>query len=336
VTIVVSAPAKLVLAGEYVVLDGAPALVTAVNRRVRVTLSASDMWTLTSDAVPGHAHALLADVPSPALGGRLVPNALLQILGPDWSAHPPMRVHIESAALRDPGAGVSMGLGSSAAVVVALTGALRQLAGAPPDDGAAFALSRALHHQWQGDLGSGIDIAAAHHGGTLLFQRDPDGGDEPRVAALPRPRGLEWQAWFTGKKVSTRSFVSTLRAARSDDPAGYERQMGALGEAAAAVTATWQSGRLPELLAAVRRHHDAMAALGHWAELPIVSRTHAELAALAARVDAAYKPSGAGGGDVGIAFAAHPATLSLLEDLARPAGYRPLALAVDPRGVSLE
>ena len=335
-TIVVSAPAKLVLAGEYAVLDGAPALVAAVNRRVRVTLSPAEMWTLTSDAAPGHAHALLADVPADSLGGRLVPNALLQVLGPEWSARPPMRIHIESAALRDPGAGVSLGLGSSAAVVVAVTGALRQLAGKAPDNRAAFTTSRALHHQWQGDLGSGIDIAAAHHGGVLLFQHDPGGGSEPRVARAPRPQGLAWQAWFTGSKASTRSFVSTLQAARKDDAAGYERQMGALGEAAATVTATWQSGRVPDLLAAVGRHHDAMAALGHWAELPIVSRPHAELAELAARVDAAYKPSGAGGGDVGIAFAARADTLSLLEDLARPAGYRPLALAVDPRGVSLD
>lgn len=335
-TIVVSAPAKLVLAGEYVVLDGAPALVTAVDRRVRVTLSPSDMWTLTSDAVPGHAHALLADVPSAALGGRLVPNALLQVLGPEWSARAPMRIHIESAALRDPGAGVSLGLGSSAAVVVAVTGALRHLAGKAHDDRAAFATSRALHHLWQGDLGSGIDIAAAHHGGSLLFQLDPNGDEEPRVAICPVPSGLAWQAWFTGVKVSTRSFVSTLHAARSEDAAGYERQMGPLGEAAAAVTATWQSGRVADLLAAVRRHHDAMAALGHWAELPIVSGPHAELAALAGRVGAAYKPSGAGGGDVGIAFGARSDTLSLLEDLARTAGYRPLALAVDPRGVSLE
>jgi phosphomevalonate kinase len=36
-----SAPGKLVLAGEYAVLDGAPAIVMAVDRRAVVSVAAS-------------------------------------------------------------------------------------------------------------------------------------------------------------------------------------------------------------------------------------------------------------------------------------------------------
>ncbi len=39
--ITASAPGKLVLSGEYAVLDGAPAICMAVDRRARVTISAS-------------------------------------------------------------------------------------------------------------------------------------------------------------------------------------------------------------------------------------------------------------------------------------------------------
>ena len=52
----VSAPGKMVLLGEYAVLVGAPAAVTAVNRRARVELapSASNHWRLIAPGLaPG-------------------------------------------------------------------------------------------------------------------------------------------------------------------------------------------------------------------------------------------------------------------------------------------
>ena len=47
-----SAPGKLVLFGEYAVLEGASALVCAVDRRARIRYEASDSGTLTLDAKP--------------------------------------------------------------------------------------------------------------------------------------------------------------------------------------------------------------------------------------------------------------------------------------------
>jgi len=38
-TVIASAPGKAVLSGEYVVLEGAPAIATALNRRARIKLS---------------------------------------------------------------------------------------------------------------------------------------------------------------------------------------------------------------------------------------------------------------------------------------------------------
>ena len=48
---VATAPAKLVFLGEYAVLEGAPALVAAVDRSVRVTVAPAeeDRWSFTSD-----------------------------------------------------------------------------------------------------------------------------------------------------------------------------------------------------------------------------------------------------------------------------------------------
>jgi phosphomevalonate kinase len=78
-----------------------------------------------------------------------------------------------------------------------------------------------------------------------------------------------------------------------------------------------------------------MAGLGQWAGAGIVSEPHAELAALATSCGAAYKPSGAGGGDVGVAFARSRADLRRLARAAAARGYAALDLAIDPAGVAV-
>ena len=58
-----SAPGKLVLLGEYAVLEGASALVLAVNRRARVTLTRIDevAWEIVSPTLELDARLQLCD-----------------------------------------------------------------------------------------------------------------------------------------------------------------------------------------------------------------------------------------------------------------------------------
>jgi len=83
----------------------------------------------------------------------------------------------------------------------------------------------------------------------------------------------------------------------------------------------------------IRAWTPAMAALGEDAGLPIVAGAHARLAALAATTQAVYKPSGAGGGDVGLLFAPSKEALQQTTALARQNGYGLLSLGVCTDGV---
>ena len=130
----VLAPGKIVLAGEYAVLDGGPALVMAIDRGVRCELQPGG---------PG----LRIETPDgddrfvrPALEGA--PDGLYR-----FSAWNPVDL---------PG---KAGFGGSAAACVAACLA----AGRPALD------ALALHRQVQGS-GSGIDVLASVHGGTLLLR----------------------------------------------------------------------------------------------------------------------------------------------------------------------
>src|SRR5262249_55901793 len=94
-----TAPGKLLLAGEYAVLDGADAVVAAVDRR----------------AVAG-----LVTAPPPATDLlRAVQHVLAASAGADGAAaRAALQVAVDSSALAGP-TGIKLGLGSSAAACVA-------------------------------------------------------------------------------------------------------------------------------------------------------------------------------------------------------------------------
>ncbi|MCX5743511.1 MAG: phosphomevalonate kinase, partial [Proteobacteria bacterium] len=127
-----SAPGKLIISGEYAVLDGAPALVLAVNRRVVARLVGEPSTAAPSPFLAAVAAEL-------ARRGRVMPAIV-----------------VDSSALYD--GAMKLGLGSSAAVTVAATA----LAIASADPARVFPIALAAHQAAQaarGAAGSGADVA---------------------------------------------------------------------------------------------------------------------------------------------------------------------------------
>ena len=273
----VVAPGKLVLTGAYAVLEGAPAIVIAVDR-----------------------HAVV-DVASPE--------------------------DVDVSALHD-ASGRKLGLGSSAASMVATEGARAVARGEDPRDAlvreSIFRAVRGAHAVSQGG-GSGVDVAASVHGGVLRYEIS---GAESRVHPLKLPRGLVFEAWWSGWSARTSDLLARVAAFKQRKPAGLEPLVSLACTAAVHV----ETGDAHAFVRAARAYGRGLFALGQAADAPIVLPGFAELAAMAEREDGAFLPSGAGGGDVGIwlgvappspVFAAHADSLSMSR----------LALALDRDGV---
>jgi phosphomevalonate kinase len=284
------APGKVVISGAYAVLRGAPAVVTAVDR-----------YVLADTARP-------AEIVTPevreAIGGRAAP----------W---------FDASALRE--GGQKLGLGSSAAILVASLAALE----APADDAtlcsAVFERALEAHrHAQQG--GSGIDVAASAHGGTLIARRC-DGGLE--VAHADLPPDLRWEVWATGVPASTPSLLGRVRALEARDPRALDAQCAAAERAALALMA----GDAPTLISALAEQCDCLRRLGEAAGADIVTTPMQDLHALARTEGAAVLPSGAGGGDV-VLFAGHAVpSAALCETVARLGYWRLHTLRLGARGV---
>lgn len=321
-----SAPGKMLISGEYAVLSGEPALVMAVNRRVEVTLEASSSWHLSADGGPEEAISdpdFLQREQRPGTPVAVAVWCASRALGtqPD-----PMRIHVDSRRLQQGGS--KLGLGSSAAVSVALTAAL-----AHHERSGNLSLETCFraHDTLQGTAGSGFDVAAAWRGGWFAFRREGAELSIHEVAAAPVPACFVW----TGQVARTAGFVERYRQWERK-AADSSEIMGALGNATRAALQAVDDGDAAAFVAALTASAAGLSALAGAASLPIFAGGHERLMAIAQACGVAYKPCGAGGGDIGIAAATDPSRLPAFMHAARSEGYSILAMECDPHGVRVE
>ncbi len=276
---IVSAPGKVFLIGEYGVLDGHAAVVAAVDRRVtgRFVAGASPSTPLIKEVIESvRAHLDEA--------GAALPDGAPQI---------------DSAALSS--AAGKLGLGSSAAVAAAGVGAMLTAARCDIEyaRGLSFLLAERAHRAAQGGRGSGADVAAAVHGGIVYYARR---GSQVDAEPLELPAGVELIVFSTGTPSSTVDHVRALESYAQKEPAHYKARLIEIGALARDFTAACVDDVAPLVVEAVARAHTELEALGREIGLPVVTPALAAAANLAAELGGAAKPSGAGGGDVGVAF----------------------------------
>lgn len=347
---IATAPGKLILTGEYAVLDGGPALVVAVDRRVVARRQAGPR---------GSSEFLLAIV-----------DEITRRLG---EAHPSARaateIVVDSTAFFS--GNQKLGLGSSAAVTVAATAlALAADHEAVPviDREEVLSIASAAHAAAQGPRGtrgSGADIASAVHGGVISFQRTdgmraalalpqatrlsaagdvlPGAGDPRATASVYRlawPSTVTLIPFFTGTSADTGALVAEVQAARERDRTAVEAALAAIEQASRAACQACAM-RVPDiagnaLISALSLAASATDRLATAAGLALVPTCVSAARKALGRLHGTAKTTGAGGGDIGIAVIpatedATEATRYLIE-----AGCQPLRLTVDRTGVDLQ
>jgi phosphomevalonate kinase len=341
-----SAPGKLVLLGEYAVVDGAPAVVAAVDRRARVTATPAPggSWSVTAPGLQDEPAAFtLGPAGEPcwrraADAGRLpllegLLSAWTGLAGSEAPRLPPLALELDTRAFfeRCGAAPAKLGLGSSAALTVALAAVLARAAGAEPGPAWMERLV-SMHRGLQGGRGSGVDVAASLLGGVLEYARDPASG-AVTTAPLELPPGLGLRCLWTGRPASTAGFLERLEARRAAAPERVGGALAILGAAARDGAAAARAGDAAAFAAAVAASWAGFEALGAVLELPLLSAEHRALKRLADGCGVAYKPSGAGGGDLGLAVAAQPERLDELVSRARAAGFTAPGLALGAAGL---
>jgi phosphomevalonate kinase len=353
------APGKLFIAGEYAVLEpGHPAILVAVDRQVSVTVSGSDGAdvVIDSDLCPGETRlqrrggGLGADDGQQALDGLghvvsaiEVVDGLLTERGLRTS---PIHVSISSRLHRN---GTKFGLGSSGAVTVAAVTAVATYCGVELSPDARFRL--AMLATARRDTGSsGGDLAASVWGGWIAYHAPDRGavldmaqrrGIEEMMRApwpgfglrrLPPPRGLALEVGWTGQPASTSSLAGRLGTREWWGSTSQRSFVARSDECVRASIRALERGDDHELLQQVRGARQVLAELDDEVRLGIFTTRLTALCDAAEAVGGAAKPSGAGGGDCGIALldATAEREISQLREEWAAAGVLPMPTRVQP------
>lgn len=318
-----TAPGKLILTGEYAVLEGAPAIVVGVDRRVSAIIGASQGSPFLT-AVRDELHAR----------------------GREDAARKAGLLAVQSDELYS--GEQKLGLGSSAAVTVAATALALELADAetraeamaaattdgwqatnvlstvasetrePIDRALVLAIASAAHARAQearGSRGSGADVAAAVYGGVIEFTAG-------KVRPLAWPTSVALVTFFTGVAAQTGPLVRDVMAKRPT-------------EALARIRAASEAAIANISVEAFARCADAFEGLAAATGLPLVPACVIAARRAMASFGGTAKTTGAGGGDVAIAVVPATADRAAVEAAITAAGGEVLPLQVDRDGVHL-
>lgn len=304
--VIATAPAKLVVAGEYAVVHGSPAISAAVGVRASATVTrGGDSWSLhiantsaTCEFTPVGVSGSIEWQTDPGAYGALLAAAWRvlsrqQALG-ELSPH---AVQLDSRPFFAAD-GAKRGLGSSAAVAVALTAALQTALGVTPDAASCLA----VHCEFQAQRGSGIDVCTSFHGGVVAKV-------DEAIESVAWPETLVAAAVWTGVPASTKALLGRMEAFAAAHPDAFQQVCATLHAAAVDALGQWRTAPVQQILDALYEFAVQLRRFDEQCDIGVWSAEHVQLERLAEDFGLVYKPSGAGGGDYGLAFGADPERL---------------------------
>jgi len=301
--------AKALVFGEYAVMHGAPALVAALNCRAFARLRKK----------PPSPQSPFAQKLSQAVFGKGPPFAELRSEA-FWGKN-----------------GEKIGIGSSAAAVVALTQAMARHAQHPFPTYQAILQAIALHRSLQGEAGSGADIIAAAMGGLVLVEHCPHA---PAITTLPASLLPPCCLLSTPVSAPTADYLQAVaHVQHTPDYQCIIENMTDICQALAqylrAAAASPTQRRDETFIELLRATIPLLTALSSVIHKPVLTRSFHELNPIAQACGVLLKTSGAGGGDILMAMADDDEKLTrFLQRIPSQSGIAPLPVHIPPSRAS--
>jgi len=297
---VAAAAGKVILLGEHAAVYGRHALALPIQGAVRASAEGQD--STTSLAIPNW--GVKRDID----GSDGIDGAVALILGELGIGSRHFSICIDTALPR------AMGLGSSAAIAVAITRALGEAAGIPLADSRineiAFACEKLAH-----GTPSGVDNTISTYAEPVLFRNDGELSFELIHLSEPPPIVIS-SGHLAGL---TSEQVAGVRARRQQTPARYDALFDQIDELSVCGAAMLREGDYSGLGALMNIGHGLLNALQ-------VSTPEIEYMVTLARQAGAAGAKLTGGGGGGSIVAMCPGCVEDVEQALSQAGYRTLVL----------
>lgn len=361
-----SAPGKLMIAGEWAVLEGKPCIVAAVNRRVHsiveplaggyISVSIDDFKLqdirFTWDSKNINLFKIYQVDAEKLQFTKEAIEVALRFLKESGIEFKPFKIRTygEETIVDDK----KVGFGSSAAAVVAIIASTLNFHGYNATKDEVYKLATIAHYYTQGKVGSAFDVAASTYGGILVYKRFDTAWltskvKNEKIADIVKDK---WPGFFveqldvledmhmaiawTGESASTSAMVKQMESFKTSNPGRYKEIFDDIQYIVENLIDRWKSNDEENILDSIRKNKDILHQLTKESGVGIETAELRKLSTVAEEYGAAGKLSGAGGGDCGFAITFDESTIEKVKLAWQQAGLRIVDANIDKDGVRLD
>ena len=325
-----TAPGKIVILGEFAVLDSASAISMAIDKRAIVTIkeSAGDSHLVRTIGYKAGNWPFNIDKKRKLswLDSTTPKNIrnLLEIFCLKFMVQSNLKYEftLDSSLFFDGKKNKKIGFGSSSALIVAMTAAFLKLFNSTK--GIDY-LAHEIHSDIQGRLGSGIDVQTSLQGGMLVYNRHQVANSKN----IKLRSDLRFKIFWSGEEIKT---IDQLKLF-SDYNAKSFRQ---LCDISNKLSNNWCKYDPKKLISEIKTYVKCLEEFSMDFGLDLFGANHNYLCEYTKNMtEAVYKPCGAGG-DIGICIASSESDLNSVVRYAKSIGMEPFELHCDQSGYLIE
>lgn len=343
-------PGKLIILGEYAVLEGAPSLVASTNRFANAFFKKSTDGVFKIEAPSINVPLLkflindegkVKFIEKPfnkvveklSLFTAIFEHAANKLIEKGIKI-PPLEIMLDTYDFYLPKNLLKLGLGSSAAVTVSLITGLLSANIIEPDEISPeqiMKLAMDSHKTAQGSIGSGVDIVAAVYGGIIKYQIKEK---EISFKQIPFPKDLYYLTVWSGKPASTPGYVEKFNKFKKDRPDGFKELVNEMTKTSSSGIDAFENGDVKLFLKFYDDYFHLLNRLNVELSIPVITKEHQEIYDIARANDCFYKSSGAGGGDLGILFSTDQFVVNKVNNELKKKSYETLEIKFGTSGIN--
>ncbi|SVB31883.1 uncharacterized protein METZ01_LOCUS184737 [marine metagenome] len=194
--------------------------------------------------------------------------------------------------------GKKIGLGSSASIASAIINALNEYFNLQFSKSVIIQKALNLHNISQDNLGSGLDVIASCADSGVV-ECNLEMAKEYRWRKLKWPSDLFIKGVITSDQSSTKMMIEKYNQGKASHPAFFNKLYSETNQLLNQILIAWDVQGSPMILELMKKYNTYIKLLNEKFDLGIYTGEHQKLINLANESEMFYKPSGAGGGDLG-------------------------------------
>lgn len=211
------------------------------------------------------------------------------------------------------GTAIKLGIGSSAAVAVGISQALSQFQDIRSSPEILLTQANSIHQGLQGKQGSGIDVTCCFADQGVI-ECTKDSVKNHTWSILNWPNGLHLQVLTTNQYGSTKKLVTNYQRAGNLYPKEFKSALDQFLDITQSLSNAWKSEDVDLIIDLLRAYDVQIKKLDKIGGIGIYTQVHTDIQNIASRHNVFYKPSGAGGGDIGLAISSSLDALNNFSD----------------------